>query len=128
MVALGTPICTMQSQIPGWFCLSFPLGMQRRPCNPQAAAQLCLLAQYFPPWAHLWQAAATEPLKLHLQGRRELWGGCEELDVGLWQPSPTDPERQHHTVPGSSYLQRQVRVKKMQSESELKIRYGCGRF
>lgn len=46
------------SQAPGFFCLSFPLGMKKR----LAAMQVCLLAPnvvFSPPWVHLCRAAGA---------------------------------------------------------------------
>lgn len=82
MVALETPICSMdlpwRAKIPAGSASVSLLAGRGGPPRPQAAVQLCLPAQHFPPWAHLFQAAVAE-LKLHLQGNQELWGGCWAL-------------------------------------------------
>lgn len=104
-VALGTQICSVdlpwRARSPAGPASVSLLTRRRGHPPPQAAAVSCSTL-FSPHWAHLCRAAVAETLKLHLQGRQELWGGLRNLEVGLWEPSPTDPGRQQ---PQSARLQ-----------------------
>lgn len=83
-------------QFPSWHA-GEAIHLPRLPYSSVSCSTL-----FSPHWAHLCRAAVAETLKLHLQGRQELWGGLRNLEVGLWEPSPTDPGRQQ---PQSARLQ-----------------------